>query len=304
MEMQNRTKLSHLNIVKLYDFNIMPMPFFEEELCDSALSDQKKPIENAEAAWILFNICEGLKFAHAQKIIHRDLKPQNILLKNGVPKISDWGLSKVISDARSTTNTSFTWYYAAPEQIKNKPKDERTDIWQIGVILYELVTGVLPFKGDNQFEIGMSIATTDPQGPGEIRPGAKVIESVVMKCMEKDPANRYQSVIELQKDLALFLKIDFKESLKMSIGTKNSKQTAVLTCQLLLTNLKNGDLHEAYKYATDLANYSDGEVRDQVKELSGQIRMRIDNDMDEVPDEIISVADLIAHKIGFGFTTL
>ena len=303
-EMQNWTKLSHPNIVKLYDFNIMPMSFFEEELCDSALSDQKTPIETEEAAWLLFNICEGLKFAHAQKIIHRDLKPQNILLKNGVPKISDWGLSKVISNASSSTNTSFTWYYAAPEQITTRPKDERTDIWQIGVILYELVTGVLPFKGDNPVEIGMSIATTDPQSPGEIRPGAKVIESIVMKCLEKKPENRYQSVIELQKDLALILKMDFKESLKMSIGSNNTRQVAVLTCNLLLTNLKSGDLHEAYKYATDLANYSDGEVRDQVNELSGQIRMRIDNDMDEVPDEIISVADLVAHKIDFGFTTL
>jgi LPXTG-motif cell wall-anchored protein len=81
-EMQNWTKLSHTNIVKLYDFNIMPLPYFEEELCDSSLADQNKPIENEEAAWILFNICEGLKFAHGQKIIHRDLKPQNILLKN------------------------------------------------------------------------------------------------------------------------------------------------------------------------------------------------------------------------------
>ena len=92
-EMQNWTKLSHPNIVKLYDFNIMPMPYFEEELCDNALADQSKPIESEEAAWILFNICEGLKFAHDRKIIHRDLKPQNILLKEGVPKISDWGLS-------------------------------------------------------------------------------------------------------------------------------------------------------------------------------------------------------------------
>ena len=129
-EMQNWTKLSHPNIVRLYDFNIMPMPFFEEELCDSALSDQKKPIESEKAAWILFNICEGLKFAHKQKILHRDLKPQNILLKEGVPKISDWGLSRIISESSTTTSTSFTPHYAAPEQINSRVKDESTDIWQ------------------------------------------------------------------------------------------------------------------------------------------------------------------------------
>ena len=183
-EMQNWTKLSHPNIVRLYDFNIMPMPYFEEELCDSALADQKKPIECEKAAWILFNICEGLKFAHTQKIIHRDLKPQNILLKNGVPKISDWGLSRIISESTTTTATSFTPHYAAPEQINGRVKDERTDIWQLGVILYELVTGILPFNGDSMVEIGMNIATKDPKCPSEIIPDAKVIDA---GCDEMSP---------------------------------------------------------------------------------------------------------------------
>ena len=180
----------------------MPMPYFEEELCDSALSDQKKPIESEKAAWILFNICEGLKFAHKQKIIHRDLKPQNILLKDGVPKISDWGLSRIISESTTTTATSFTPHYAAPEQINSRVKDERTDIWQLGVILYELVTGILPFQGDSMIEIGMNIVTKDPKRPGEINLDAQAMDSIVMKCLQKDPSKRYQSVLELQKDLA------------------------------------------------------------------------------------------------------
>jgi serine/threonine protein kinase len=303
-EMQNWAKFVHPNIVKIYDYNIMPIPYFEEELCDGSLDKMKKPLDPAKAAWIMFNVCEGLKYAHARQVIHRDLKPQNILLKNGAPKISDWGLSKVITDSTSSMTSASTPKYAAPEQVTNKPKDERTDIWQVGVILYELVTGSLPFTGDNMLEIVVSISTRDPVPPGDINPETKTIEPVILRCMEKNLAKRYQSVTELQKDLAGFLKIDFKESMRMSIGSNNIRQVAVLNCQLLLTYLKSGDLHEAYKYATDLVNYSDGEVRDQVKELSEQIRMRIDNDMDEVPDEIISVADLVAHKIGFGFTTL
>ena len=127
-EMQNWTKLNHPNIVKIYDYNIMPFPYFEEELCDSGLDKLKKPMGIAQAAWIIFNVCEGLKYAHNLKIIHRDLKPQNILLKNGIPKISDWGLSKIVTDVSSVTTASFTPFYAAPEQVTNKTKDQRTDI--------------------------------------------------------------------------------------------------------------------------------------------------------------------------------
>jgi len=299
-EMQNWTKLSHTNIVKLYDYNIMPMPYFEEELCDSALADQIKPIESEEAAWILFNICEGLKFAHAQKIIHRDLKPQNILIKNGMPKISDWGLSKIITKSTTTTTTSFTPYYAAPEQINKRAKDERTDIWQLGVILYELVTGELPFKGDSMTEIGMSIATKDPILPGEIQSDAKVIDAVVMKCLQKDPANRYQSVLELQKDLAMYLRKNYAELLKTSETIQDYNQSTYLTGELIMVNMLTGDIVASYKYLLDLVHYLKGDVKVEAKELSEQIKMRMEEGVTEIPDELIQKAEIIVHKVKRG----
>jgi hypothetical protein len=300
-EMQNWTKLSHPNIVRLYDFNIMPMPYFEEELCDSALADQNKPIESEEAAWIMFNICEGLKFAHAQKIIHRDLKPQNILLKNGVPKISDWGLSRIISESTTTTATSFTPYYAAPEQINNRLKDERTDIWQLGVILYELVTGELPFKGDSMTEIGMSIATKDPILPGEIKPDAKVIDAVVMKCLEKDPAKRYQSVLELQKDLAMYLRKNYAELLNTSVSIQDYTRSASYCGDLVMINMHTGDIPTAYKYLLDFVKYSKSDVKAEAQELSEQIKMRMEMGVTEIPDELIQKAEIIVHHVSVGF---
>ncbi|MEG3057279.1 MAG: protein kinase [Methanoculleus sp.] len=130
-EIQNWTSLDHENIVKVYDYNIMPIPYFEMELCDSSLADVDRPVACDGAAWILFNVCEGLKCAHAQSVLHRDLKPQNILLINGMPKVADWGLSKVMTESQTTTiSGGFTAYYAAPEQITNRPKDQRTDIWR------------------------------------------------------------------------------------------------------------------------------------------------------------------------------
>jgi hypothetical protein len=300
-EMQNWTKLTHPNIVKLYDFNIMPMPYFEEELCDSALSDQSKPIENEEAAWILFNICEGLKFAHGQKIIHRDLKPQNVLLKSGVPKISDWGLSRIVSESISTTATSFTPYYAAPEQINNRAKDERTDIWQLGVILYELVTGMLPFRGESMVEIGMNIATKDPKRPGEIIPGASVINAVVMKCLQKDPAKRYQSVLELQKDLAIYLRKNYAELLSTSVSAQDYTKSASFCGDLVMINMLTGDISTAYKYVLDLVQYSKGDVKAEAQELADQLKMRMEMGVTEIPPELIQKADLIVHQVSTGY---
>ena len=300
-EMQNWTKLSHPNIVRLYDFNIMPLPYFEEELCDSALADQNKPIECEKAAWILFNICEGLKFAHTQKIIHRDLKPQNILLKNGVPKISDWGLSRIISESTTTTATSFTPHYAAPEQINNRVKDERTDIWQLGVILYELVTGMLPFNGDSMVEIGMNIATKDPKRPGEIQPDAQAMDAVVMKCLQKDPAKRYQSVLELQKDLAMYLRRNYTELLKISVTAHDNNQSAFYCGDLVMVNLLTGDMKSAYKYLLDLVQYSRGDVKVQAQELSEQLKMRMEMGVTEIPDELIQKAEFIVHQVSVGF---
>jgi serine/threonine protein kinase/Flp pilus assembly protein TadD len=303
-EMQNWTKLDHTNIVRVYDFNIMPMPYFEMELCDSSLADMKKPIESEEAIWIIFNICEGLKYTHARSIVHRDLKPQNILLKNGTPKISDWGLSKIVSESTSTTGRSFTPYYAAPEQINNKQKDERTDIWQLGVILYELATGQVPFRGDSVVEIVVNISTKDPQPTSEICPDSQQIEPVIMKCLAKDPIKRYQSVLELQKALAHYLRRTYTESLKMSVTRKDFNRSAYYCGDLVMVNLLTGDLASAYNYLSDLVNYAEGDVKTAAMELSEQIRSRMERGITEIPDELIKKADIIVHKVSIGFRNL
>ncbi|MGA2917931.1 protein kinase domain-containing protein [Methanoregula sp.] len=300
-ELQNWTRLSHPNIVKVSNFNIMPSPYFEMELCDSSLADRKKPIENEEAAWLLFNICEGLKFTHSNKIIHRDLKPQNILLKDGVPKISDWGLSREISESTSTTASLFTPLYAAPEQLGNKPKDERTDIWQLGVIFYELVTGLLPFTGDSMVEVMAGIATKNPILPSAINPSSDDVESIIMKCLEKNPDKRYQSVIELQKDLGLYLRITYTKSLKMSETANDLGRTAYYCGDLFMVSLVTGDLESAYKYLVNLVQYARGDVKDEVQDLAKEIKMRMDMGV-ELPGELIQKSQIVAHKMGLIFS--
>ena len=297
-ELQNWTSMVHENIVRVQDYNIMPLPYFELELCDGTLAELEKPVPPDHAAWLIFNICEGLKYAHARGILHRDLKPQNIMIRDGVPKISDWGLSKVMTQSRTTTvSGGFTAYYAAPEQISNKPKDERTDIWQLGVILYELVTDKLPFTGESMVEIGMAIATETPERPGAVHPDAQPLDAIILKCLEKNPEQRYQSVVDLQNDLAAYLKLNYAESLKESVQVNDLHRSAYYCGDLVLISMKIGDLVGAHKYAVDLARYSAGEIRTQATELAAQIKLRVEMGAQELPGELVQKAEVIVHQV-------
>ena len=295
-EIENWTKLNHENIVRVYDYNILPIPYFEMELCDCSLNELDKPLEPEKASWLIFNIAEGLKYAHKQGIIHRDLKPHNMMLKEGIPKISDWGLSKVMTESKSTTTTSFTPFYAAPEQISGGEKDPRTDIWQLGVIFYELVTGEVPFKGDSFVEIGMAIATKQPPFPSEINPEAKELDPIIMKCLEKDKSKRYQSVEELQGDLANYLGVQYSESLKMSMSQKDFSKSAYYCGELLLINLKVGELMQAYKYASDMLKYAENKHRNEIENFCKELEYRIENEIG-VSEELIKKAEIVVYRV-------
>ncbi|MCQ1539513.1 protein kinase [Methanocalculus taiwanensis] len=293
-EIQNWTRLNHPNIVKVFDYNILPTPYFEMEYCEASLDSLPKPMSPDQAAWLIYGVCTGLHYAHSLKIIHRDLKPQNILIKEGIPKITDWGLSKVMTESKSTTSTSFTPYYAAPEQMGSQPKDERTDIWQLGAILYELVTGTVPFTGDSMMEVMMGIMSRDPVKPTDLNPDAKELEPVILRCLEKDPAKRFGSVTELQRVLAFYLKVTYTEALKKSQGS-DDRRSAYLCGELLLIHLDSGELPKALLYGKDLIRYTSGEGRATLESLVEQMSFCIDEGLDDLPEELMRKAEWIVH---------
>ncbi|EHP84289.1 serine/threonine protein kinase with WD40 repeats [Methanotorris formicicus Mc-S-70] len=305
-ELENWTKLNHPNIVKVYDYNILPIPYFEMELCDESLDEylkRKKILDVKEASYLIFNIAEGLKYAHSLNIIHKDLKPHNILLKNGIPKISDWGLSKVLTQSTSTTRGALTPYYASPEQFSKKfgKIDCYTDIWQLGVIFYQLTTGKLPFEGDDFIDLMTSITTEEPIHPKELNPDIpKETENIILKCLNKNPKDRYQTMLELQRDLATYLQISFKEELNKSISINDFSKSAFYCGELFLVYLKINDGVNAYKFCGDLINHAKGEIKNDLIKLKEMIKYRVENKL-PIPNEIISSAEVIVHKIKLGF---
>jgi serine/threonine protein kinase len=201
--------LRHPNIAEITEVNILPIPYVEMEFCKSVLSDLKTPLPVNDAVEIVNGVASGLAYAHEQGIIHRDIKPQNILIdSNGVPKISDWGMSRLIGSSAIPTIAGFSLAYAAPEQIspgRFGETDERTDIYQLGVVFYELVTGKLLFPGDDLADVSNAIISRMPVPPSDINPIARPLDPIILKCLQKDPGARYQSVRTLLEDLKRFL---------------------------------------------------------------------------------------------------
>ncbi|ASJ03056.1 hypothetical protein A3L09_07205 [Thermococcus profundus] len=298
-EIENWTKLKHPNIVRVYDYNILPVPFFEMEYCEGSLAQLPKPLPPRDAALLIFNIAEGLEYAHSKGIIHRDLKPSNILLKGGIPKVSDWGLSKVIGESRSTTTTSFTALYAAPEQFSKSrfgPTDQRTDIWQLGIIFYELVTGRLPFDSEDPFELMSMIMMEDPVPPSEVNPEAKEVEPVILRMLAKHKEERYEDVGELQMDLAGYLGIEFRRELRKSRTMGDKRLIIYYLSNLLLMSVKTGNLTGAYKYSEDFAKFIGGKLGNEFSSLAEQFKLRLEERLD-IPVELLEKTEILVHRV-------
>ena len=205
--------LMHENIVEVTAVNILPVPYVEMEFVPGSLEAVEKPLPVWKAVHIINGIAAGLQYAHEHGFIHRDIKPHNILLtEEMVPKITDWGMSKVLAaDVKKSSIAGFSLSYAAPEQVSPSEfgrTGERTDIYQLGVVFYELVTGSIPFGGESIVEVGNAILRENAILPHEYNPDAAAVEKIIMRCLEKDPARRYQSAAELLDALAGYLDED------------------------------------------------------------------------------------------------
>jgi eukaryotic-like serine/threonine-protein kinase len=205
--------LRHENIVEVFGVNILPVPYVEMEFVPTSLEELEKPFAVWKAVHIIRGITDGMRYAHEHGFIHRDIKPHNILMTADlVPKITDWGMSKVLAaDVKKSSIAGFSLSYAAPEQVSPSEfgrTDERTDIYQLGVVFYEMVTGSIPFGGESIVEVGNAILRESPLAPSEYTDDVAPVEKIILKCLEKHPADRYQSAAELLDALSRYLEED------------------------------------------------------------------------------------------------
>lgn len=210
-ESQASARLSHANIVGVYDVGKEGnIHFIVMELIDgkvlSEVIKEKGRIEYKEAISIIRQVASALSLAHKNQIIHRDIKPHNILITStGVAKLADFGIAKAVSAATivgGNNKIMGSVHYFSPEQARGAYVDERSDIYSLGIVLYEMLTGKVPFDGDNPVSIAlMHINDPMPSLTKEVPGIPPQLEKIVNKATEKYQSNRYKTVDEMIKDL-------------------------------------------------------------------------------------------------------
>ena len=205
--------LSHPNIVKIYDvlfseyMQIIVMEYVDGITLKEYIEHQHI-LKWKEVVHFTVQILRALQHAHDKGIVHRDIKPQNImLLQDGTIKVMDFGIARFSrSEPQTMTDKAIgSVHYISPEQARGDPIDEKTDIYSVGVMLYEMLTGQLPFEGESPVSVALKQIQDPPKKPRELNPGIpKGLEYITLHAMQKDPARRYQSAAEMLRDLDEF----------------------------------------------------------------------------------------------------
>ena len=205
--------LNHPNIVRVYDVSFGDMiQYIVMEYIDGITLkeyiDMQKVLDWKETVHLTTQILKALQHAHENGIVHRDIKPHNImLLQDGTIKVTDFGIARFSSNAtRTMTEQAIgSVHYIAPEQARGEKTDGKTDIYSVGVMMYEMLTGTLPFDGDSAVSVALMQLQANAKRPREINPDIpEGLEEITIKAMQKNPADRYHSAVEMLSDIERF----------------------------------------------------------------------------------------------------
>lgn len=261
-EAQAVASLSHPNLVGVYDVgqendtHYMVMEYVEgSTLKEMIVSRGALPVE--EAVRIASQICDALDHAHQNQIIHRDIKPHNILIgKNGRVKVTDFGIARAVTSTTIThTNAMLgSVHYFSPEQARGGITGEKSDIYSLGIVLYEMVTGELPFSGDSPISVALKHLQEPLPEPRQLNPGIpQSVENVILKALVKDPFLRYGSAREMLEDLetCLFPERLHEEKLIFPVDDEETRVVPIITPDMLEKGKSRAGAGQRSRYEQD-----------------------------------------------------
>lgn len=308
-EAQSVAGFTHPNVVNVYDVgDENGIYYIVMELIEGITL--KKYIEKRgklpfkEAVSIAIQVANGLDAAHKHHIVHRDIKPQNIIIsKEGKVKVTDFGIAKVASS--STINSSSTMgsvHYISPEQARGGYSDERSDIYSLGITIFEMLTGTVPFDGDSTVAVAVQHIQDEIPAPSTVAADIPVsIDKIVLKCTQKKPDRRYQSAAELITDLKKSLVMPDEDFVVMAPMYAASCTAASVTADAL--NAKEVRAEEE----DDILSDDDDmfiEDDDNKEETENNIEESEEDDDVDIDDESNDKLDLIMKIIGIGIAVI
>lgn len=291
-EAQSVAGLSHPNIVSVYDvgeddglyYIVMELV---EGITLKRFIEKRKKLDVKEAVGIAIQIAMGMEAAHTHHIIHRDIKPQNIIIsREGKVKVADFGIAKAATSNTISQNAIGSVHYLSPEQARGGYSDERSDIYSLGVTLYEMLSGQVPFAGDNSVSVALLHIQSEAVPVRELNPEVPLsVDKIIQKCMQKKPERRYQSAGELIVDLkrsVLNPEGDYVNIPSNAIVT--SSPTRSITEEELDTIKKT-----AAKGPERQVTYSDRKTRKKVKREKEEL-----DTMDSGLEKVLTVVSVLA----------
>lgn len=227
-EAQSAAGLEHPNIVNIYDvgseegMHYIVMEYVEGVTLKTYI-EKKGRLTYKEAVSIAIQVGRGMEAAHAKNIIHRDIKPQNILISTeGKAKVTDFGIARAVSNNTISADVMGSVHYASPEQARNGFVDDKSDIYSLGIVMFEMVTGRVPFDGETTVSIAIQHLQEEMPSPGTYAEDLPVsLEKIILKCTQKSPDRRYGNIIELLSDLKQVLiqpNVDFVKTADPSLN--------------------------------------------------------------------------------------
>ena len=226
-EAQSAARLTHPNIVSIYDVGVednlyyIVMELIQGKTLKEIIVEEQGPLPWKWSVNVAIQIASALEMAHRNSIIHRDIKPHNIIItEDGIAKVTDFGIAKAVSNSTITAfgTTIGSVHYFSPEHARGGFTDAKSDIYSLGVVMYEMVTGKVPFDADTPVSIALKHMQEEPEEPISLNPNLPVaINKIILKALKKDATLRYQTSTEMLKDLKAALKNpsgDFVEELE------------------------------------------------------------------------------------------